>query len=225
MLFCIIWVGSKCSHRYPCKREGEEDLTVEKRWDDGNRECCDEHCRMRKGPQSKGCRWPLAAKKGKEIDFPFRELWWDAAPSTSWLWLTEAHLRLLVSQTRREDIGVVLSHQVCSDLSWQPQETQASSCVPRLLFTNGLLSLTTLPEFCSLASNCQWKHDQSSKTVQRNWGFSIQHVSMPWLEEMKSRVKRNERESVCLWERERDNMKENKSTSCCLKKKSWLDFD
>lgn len=63
MLFCIIWVGSKCSHRYPCEREGEEDLTVERRWDDGNREWYDEHCRTRKGPQSKGCTWPLAAKK------------------------------------------------------------------------------------------------------------------------------------------------------------------
>ena len=72
MLFCIIWVGSKCSHRYPCKREGEEDLTVEKRWDDGNRECCDEHCRMRKGPQSKGCRWPLEGAKGKETNYPLQ---------------------------------------------------------------------------------------------------------------------------------------------------------
>lgn len=46
---------------------------------------------------------------------------------------------------------------------------------------------------------------------------------MLWLEEMKSRVKRNERKCVSV--RERDNMKENKSTSCCLKKKYWLDFD
>lgn len=44
---------------------------------------------------------------------------------------------------------------------------------------------------------------------------------MPWLEEMKkSRVKRNERECVSVRERERDNMKENKSTSCCLKTKN-----
>lgn len=70
-----------------------------------------------------------------------------------------------------------------------------------------------------------WTADENMtkvpETVQRNWGFYIQHVSMPWLEEMKkSRVKRNERECVSVRERERDNMKENKSTSCCLKTKN-----
>ena len=54
-------------------------MTVERRWGDGNREWCDEHCRWRKGPQAKGCMWPLDAKKGKEIDFLFGVLWWECS--------------------------------------------------------------------------------------------------------------------------------------------------
>ena len=58
-------------------------------------------CRWRKGPQAKGCGWPLEAGKGKEPELTLEPTEMNMALPVSWSQPSETHVRHLSSSTVR----------------------------------------------------------------------------------------------------------------------------
>lgn len=137
----ILVRGRQRENLYPCRRGRSHVITEERlEWRDHKW-------------RNAGSHWKLMeASRGF---FP-RDCRASAARPTPWFWTTDANFRLLASRTVREEISVILSHQVCGALWQQPQETKSSlqlhvlifwvsyNCLLKCEFNNLLIMLSIL---------------------------------------------------------------------------------